>query len=174
MEWFAALALLAEIAIAIAVWRARRSAAGVVTNAAAAFVGLAAASSIGLAAQGAFLFAKGILEPSGLAFVAIWLFAGTLGFAIAVSIKPSHVSGSLPCLFVATLFIMQSFSGMVENAIVLSAVMILSAIILWFCERAVRRRRACSRNGAKGSGFTRGFASSRIAKERHSSSRRHA
>src|SRR5437868_3061588 len=125
-----ACAVVFELCLAIVLWRASRQRPSIVTEIASIFISLAAACSLGLAAQGFFLLAVKILHVSELAATVFWLISGVLAFAVALALKPSPASASIPCLVVAALSFIYSIFRQDEMAAVIGSVLLLSAIVV--------------------------------------------
>jgi len=126
----------------VVLWRVSSQRPSIASEIASVFIGFAAACSIGLAAQGFFLLAVNVLQVSELALTMFWLTAGALAFAVALALKPSPVSASLPCVIVAALALIYSILRHDEMAAVVGAVLIGSAIAVWSCARRMALQRA--------------------------------
>jgi hypothetical protein len=102
--WLPLLALSTEVAFVIMVWRATRLPAGLAAKFVATMLGLAAGASIGLGVEcGYFLYIGDEVIRPDIQFMIFWLLAGVLGFAAAMIIRPTQISGTLPCLLLALL-----------------------------------------------------------------------
>jgi hypothetical protein len=135
-----ACAVVFELCLAVVLWRVSSQRPSLASEIASVFIGFAAACSIGLAAQGFFLLAVNVLQISELAPTVFWLTAGVLAFAVALALKPSRVSASMPCMIVAAVALIYSILRQDEMTAVVGAVLIVSAIAVWSCARRVARR----------------------------------
>jgi hypothetical protein len=135
-----ACAVVFELCLAAVLWRISSRRPTIATQIASVFIGFAAACSIGLAAQGFFLLAVNLLQVSELAPTVFWLTAGVLAFAVALALKPSPASASIPCVIVAAVALIYSILGQDEMAAVVGAVLIVSAIAVWSCARRPAQR----------------------------------
>jgi hypothetical protein len=135
-----ACAVVFELCLAAVLWRISRQRPTVATEVSAVFIGFAGACSVGLATQGFFLFGVNILEASELAPTVFWLTSGALAFAVALALRPSPASVSLPCVVLATLAFSYSILQHDEMAAVVGSVLALSAIGVWGCARRVAAR----------------------------------
>ncbi len=137
-----ACAVVFELCLAAALWRASSQRPGIASEIASIFIAFAATCCFGLATQGFFLLAVNILQASELAATLFWLTSGVLAFAVALALKPSPASVSIPCMAVAALALLFSIVRQDEMTAVVGSVLILAAIAVWFSARRVAPRRA--------------------------------
>ena len=130
-----ACAVVFELCLAAALWRVSRQRPTLATEASSVFIGFAGACSVGLATQGFFLFAVNVLQASELAPTVFWLTSGAFAFAVALALKPSPLSVSLPGMALAVLSLGFSILRHDAMAAVVGSVLALSAIAVWACAR---------------------------------------
>ena len=135
-----ACAVVFELCLAAALWRASSQRPGLASEISSVFIAFAAACCLGLAAQGFFLLAVNVLQASELAATFFWLTSGMLAFAVALALKPSPASVSIPCLVVAGLAFTFSIVRQDRMTAVVGTVLILSALAVRSCARRVAPR----------------------------------
>ena len=137
-----ACAVIFELCLAVVLWRLSSQQPSVTSEIASVFIAFAATCCLGLATQGFFLLAVDILQASELAPTLFWLTSGFLAFAVALALKPSPASVSIPGLVVAALALIFSIVREDQMAAVVASVLILSAIAAWSCARRMAPRHA--------------------------------
>jgi hypothetical protein len=137
-----ACAVVFELCLAAALWRVSSQRPSLASDIASIFIAFAAACCLGLATQGFFLLAVDVLQASELAATFFWLTSGVLAFAVALALKPSAASVSMPCVVVAALALTFSIMRQDRMTAVVGALLILSAIAVWACARRVAPRHA--------------------------------
>lgn len=137
-----ACAVIFELCLAVVLWRASSQRPSVTSEIASVFIAFAATCCLGLATQGFFLLAVDILQASELAPTLFWLTSGFLAFAVALALKPSPVSVSIPCLVVAALALVFSVARQDQMTAVVGSALILSALTVWSCARRMTPRHA--------------------------------
>jgi hypothetical protein len=137
-----ACAVVFELCLAAALWRVSSQRPSLASEISSVFIAFAATCCLGLATQGFFLLAVDILQASELAATFFWLTSGVLAFAVALALKPSPASVSIPCLVVAALELAFSFVRQDKMTAAVGTVLILSAIVVWSCARRVAPRHA--------------------------------
>jgi len=136
------LGLLIEAAVVIALWRVTKQSPSWLASIFSVTVGLAAGCSIGLAAQCCYLVygPHSVIRPDS-QFMVFWLVMGVLGFAVAMRIRPTQTSSSIPCLFLALLCLGYAWYFGQELWIAVALALALTAALLWLMtSTAVCRR----------------------------------
>ena len=151
-----ACAVVFELCLAAVLWRVASERPSVATEIASVFIGFAAACSLALSVQGFFLLGVNVLHVSELAPTVFWLTSGVLAFAVALALKPSPASATIPCIVVAALSFLYGSVRQDAMAAVVGAVLAVSAMVIWSsARRIVRRSRArvsCSDDGSVAGG----------------------
>jgi hypothetical protein len=137
-----ACAIVFELCLAAVLWRAARQRPSIATEISAVFIGFAGACCLGLATQGFFLFAVNVLQASELAPTIFWLASGAFAFAVALALKPSAASVSIPSAAIAALFLTYGILQQHGMAIAVGSVLTVSTLAVRSSARRVMLRRA--------------------------------